>query len=579
MMRHYQQSTSIMDREKIIAMKQVGKRKVYELPLQELGKLAPDIAWSNPPALPSDLTPVELCQIIGEWYVACSSERRRHDRGQFFTPPLVARYMANRAGLLNNDIHVLDPGAGTGILVAAICELAIQQELSTISITAYESDPVLHRLCLFTLNYAHDALKEHGIVVSIEVHQRDFIEAMAEQMTETSLWSQDPQMEQPFDLVILNPPYFKVNQQDPRARLVKDIAHGRTNMYTMFMSLAASSLRIGGRYISITPRSFASGAYFKHFRHQFFSSIIPECIHLFDSRRSTFEDADVLQENIILAGTKKGLVSVMSPSVIISRSRGVDDLSNPLIQQMARRLILDDKQKDPVLHLPTSDIDTHILQAFKRWDNYLATYGLEISTGPVVPFRHLDALTSLEKVQQGEAVPLLWLQHVRRMEITWPLHDFGKPQAVLRQTGQKLLVRNTTQIILRRFSAKEEARRITAAVLPEGMFNTDLIALENHLNYLYRPHGQLSYEEAVGLAAFLNSSLVDRYFRIANGNTQVSATELRSLPLPCWEHITRIGEQVIRMQAERDADQSERIVMDELEEELVVGSEEEDLQH
>jgi adenine-specific DNA-methyltransferase len=447
MMRHYQQSTSIMDREKSIAMKQVGKRKAYELPLHELDKLAPDIEWSNPPALLPDLSPVELCQIIGEWYVACSSDRRRHDHGQFFTPPLIARYMANRAGILNNDIRVLDPGAGTGILAAAICELAIQQELSALSITAYESDPVLYQLCIFTLNYAQDVLNEHGIAVSIKIYHRDFIEAMAEQMTETSLWSQDPQVQQPFDLVILNPPYFKVNQQDPRARLVKDIAQGRTNMYTMFMSLAASSLRIGGRYISITPRSFASGAYFKHFRHQFFNTITPELIHLFDSRRSTFEDADVLQENIILAGTKKGLASVTSPSVIISHSRGLDDLAHPLIQQTPRRLILDEKQKDPVLHLPTSDIDTHILQAFKRWDNYLTTYGLEISTGPVVPFRHLGTLTSLEKVQQDEAVPLLWLQHVRRMEITWPLHDFGKPQAVLRQTGQKLLVKNTTRII------------------------------------------------------------------------------------------------------------------------------------
>ena len=98
-----------------------------------------------------------------------------------------------------------------------------------------------------------------------------------------------------------------------------------------------------------------------------------------------------------------------------------------------------------------------------------------------------------------------------------------------------LLVKNTSQIILRRFSAKEEPRRITAAVLPDGAFGTDLIALENHWNYVYRPGGALSYEEAMGMAAFLNSTLVDRYFRITNGNTQVNATELRKLPLLPWE--------------------------------------------
>jgi adenine-specific DNA-methyltransferase len=359
-----------------------------------------------------------------------------------------------------------------------------------------------------------------------------------------------------------------VNQKDTRARLVKDIAQGRTNMYTMFMSLAASSLRAGGRYVSITPRSFASGAYFSHFRRQFFATIAPELIHLFDSRRAAFEDAQVLQENIILAGVKKGVVSVDPPSVAISRSRGLDDLAHPLIQRAPRRFIIDDKQKDPVLHLPDSDIDTHLLQAFRRWNAILATYGLEISTGPVVPFRSSDMLASVDKVKQGEAVPLLWLQHVRRMHVAWPLQNFEKPQGVLRQASQKLFVKNATQVILRRFSAKEEPRRITAAVLPGGTFGTEQIALENHLNYLYRPGGTLSYEEAVGIAAFLNSTLVDRYFRITNGNTQVNATELRKLPLPPWERLARIGEQAATLEDGHDHDAIEQIIMEELGEHL-----------
>ena len=101
--------------------------------------------------------------------------------------------------------------------------------------------------------------------------------------------------------------------------------------------------------------------------------------------------------------------------VTISQSRGLKDLIHPLTQQVPRRLIIDDKQKDPILHLPTSDIDTHLLQVFRRWDNRLSTFGLEISTGPVVPFRATDMLTSNENVRQGKAVPLLWLQHIRRI--------------------------------------------------------------------------------------------------------------------------------------------------------------------
>lgn len=574
MMRQDNQATNTKYRGKTVATEQAWSHRSYELPLQELRRLAPDLEWKYLPVISPTYSPVEICQIIGEWYRACSSDTRRHNAGQFFTAPPVARYMANIVGKLENGMHILDPGAGVGMLASAICEAALQQNLSTISITAYESDPALHLLCLWTLTYISNILHEKGISIAIEVHQSDFLEAMAERFQQASLWYQETQAEHLFDLTILNPPYFKVNQKDPRAERVKDIAYGRTNMYTMFMSLATSTLQAGGRFVSITPRSFASGAYFKQFRNQFFSAITPDLIHIFESRRSAFEEAEVLQENIILLGTKKDMHSVESPMISISKCNGLDDLDHPLVQQVQRRFIFDDMQNDPILHLPTSDIDIHLLQAFKRWIGNLAAYGLEISTGPVVPFRSLDALTKAESVPSGTAVPLLWLQHVRCMKISWPLVDFDKPQAVFLNSGQKFLVKNRTQIILRRFSAKEEPRRITAAVLQAGTFGTELIALENHLNYMYSLEKILAYEDAIGLASFLNSSLVDRYFRIISGNTQVSATELKKLPLPSWELIVRIGEQVVQEQKEHSTEAIEHIIVNILGQDLIVGDEE-----
>jgi adenine-specific DNA-methyltransferase len=85
---------------------------------------------------------------------------------------------------------------------------------------------------------------------------------------------------------------------------------------------------------------------------------------------------------------------------------------------------------------------------------------------------------------------------------------------------------------VRRFSAKEEPRRLIAAVLRAGVLPGPSLGLENHLNFIHRPGGCLNDEEAFGLAVLLNSWLVDAYFRLSNGNTQVSATELRALPLP-----------------------------------------------
>jgi adenine-specific DNA-methyltransferase len=189
-----------------MAIEQVRGHDIYKLPLQELHDLAPDITWSDPPTILPDFSPIEVCQIVGDWYVAHSDDARRREAGQFFTPPIVARYMANVAGAFDDHARVLDPGAGVGILSCAICESAVVQRLSSLTIVAYESDPVLHALCLFTLNYARDFLQERGVKLFIELYQHDFIEAMAEQMTQASLWSSGLLPEHPFDLVILNPP-------------------------------------------------------------------------------------------------------------------------------------------------------------------------------------------------------------------------------------------------------------------------------------------------------------------------------------------------------------------------------------
>src|SRR5260370_23404752 len=135
-------------REKM-AIGQVRGHDIYKLPLQELRDLAPHISWTNPPAILPGSSPIEVCQIVGQWYVAQSDDARRREVGQFFTPSIFARYMANAAGALHNEMRALDPGAGVGILSCAICESALIQGLSGLTIVAYESDPVLHALCLF----------------------------------------------------------------------------------------------------------------------------------------------------------------------------------------------------------------------------------------------------------------------------------------------------------------------------------------------------------------------------------------------------------------------------------------------
>jgi adenine-specific DNA-methyltransferase len=46
---------------------------------------------------------------------------------------------------------------------------------------------------------------------------------------------------------------------------------------------------------------------------------------------------------------------------------------------------------------------------------------------------------------------------------------------------------------------------------------------------------------AYGIAAYLNSSAIDEYFRRFNGHTQVNATDLRSLKYPPTEILALLG--------------------------------------
>ncbi len=132
------------------------------------------------------------------------------------------------------------------------------------------------------------------------------------------------------------------------------------------------------------------------------------------------------------------------------------------------------------------------------------------------------------------------------MSLTWPLNKAGKGEYIrICDHSLSLLIPNKNYIFLRRFSSKDDASRLIATPYFADGVDADLIGVENHLNYIYRPNGHLDRSEILGLAAILNSNLFDTYFRTFNGNINVSATELREMPLPPLDTIKQIGNAII----------------------------------
>jgi adenine-specific DNA-methyltransferase len=506
------------------------------------------------PAFPHphvDESPAEYAARLGALYLEENHADSRRELGQFFTPLEVARFMARLARPGRRVRHILDPGAGAGILACALCE---ELQTGPVHIDAYEIDLGLAHLLRATLENAQEWLSHKGIALTFTIHETDFVTENAVYLSETTLFDSSPP--RTYDVAVLNPPYFKLGKSDPRARAASEIVHGQPNIYALFMGITASLLADRGVMVSITPRSFTTGDYFRRFREHLFSRVTPEAIHLFDSRKDAFREDSVLQENVIVRARKAKPKS--GKTVRVSASGGIADLKRPRSRAIPMESVLDVRSKDFVFHIPADEKDEEILRFVRAWPETLRSLGLAVSTGPVVAFRSREFL---EHEEGDSTVPLLWLQHVRPMAASWPLTGKRKPQHIREEhASQKLLLPGENYVVLRRFSAKEESRRLVAAPLFGKALSKTTIGLENHLNYVYRVRGHLSREEATGLAAVLGSSLLDRYFRVSNGNTQVNATELRALPLPSLRLVEAIGKELMHVRPALVAEAADQVV-------------------
>lgn len=464
----------------------------------------------------------------------------RKELGQFFTPPSVARFMGRLASNAKQPRRILDPGAGTGILSAAVCE-ALPPGAGPVHVDAFESDPLAADLCEQVLAHTTKWCEtECDVRVTFEVFRADFIARHAERLR-PSLYTEDGGVG--YDLAILNPPYFKLQKNDPRAVAAGALVHGQPNIYSLFMGIAAALLSEDGVLVSITPRSFAHGDYFRLFRQHLFGLTAPEAVHLFRSRKDAFRRDEVLQENAILLLRR----TTPSPgaSVRISESAGISDIGDVEPRSVPLQDVVDLQSADLTFRIPTSPADDVIVEFLReQWRNTLKSMRVSVSTGPVVAFRSLKGL--MEEPGPG-VVPLLWLNNVRALGVEWPGSVNTKPQYILDAPpyGKLLVSNDANYVLLRRFTAKEERRRLTAAPLRARELPGEVIGLENHLNYIYRAGDGLTQEEANGLAALFNSALLDRYVRISNGNTQVNASELRNLPLPPHDTVVALGRAIL----------------------------------
>lgn len=480
--------------------------------------------------------PTHFAERVGLYFASLTEQTAKKAKGQFFTPIDIAKFMGKLSHTEKTDISILDPGCGLCILSCAIVQAQVDSNhnLENIKLVAYETDKGILPLANVVLEYLKNWVTNKGIEFNFHINTENFVEVNYKALYKPGA---------NFDIIITNPPYFKLSKEDPLVSFCNILVSGQPNIYALFLGIASALLKEHGELISITPRSFSSGKYFQAFRNYFFSKLSLDFVHLFDSRRDTFNKDKVLQEVVIMRCKKE--TKMQEGKVIISSSAGTYDLSTAPFKIHSSKEILDYKSDQKVLHIPINLSEEKILNLVLTWQNKLADLNINISTGPVVSFRAKQFLDLVFNKDYDNSCPMIRLHNVNKMTLIYPLKNKDKSDKILiTKESKSILLPNKDYVLLRRFSTKDDSSRLIAAPYFSSTSHSPYLGIDNAVNYIYRKNGNLCYNEIIGLCGLLNSEVFDTYFKIFNGNVNVSATELREMRFPDIEVIKDIGVQI-----------------------------------
>lgn len=475
---------------------------------------------------------LDIVNVNTKIYQNNTKKEDRKKKGQFFTPLTISKYMSSMSKNKKKRLKILDCGAGTGILGVSLLEKLIKDDIvEEIEIDFYENDKEVLDVLNKEINELEEILNNKKIKLTII--EENFI------LYNKEIWN-DSNFNGIYDIIISNPPYKKLNKQSEESVALESIVYGQPNIYFLFMAMAIKLLNKDGEMIFITPRSFTSGAYFKKFRKYLIDNITISNIHIFDSRNELFKGEEVLQEAIITRCVKNSNIKYVE---ITSSQDSNLDISNKIKIEYSK--IVDNKSENRFILIPSTKEDINVLNLMRAWNKNLIDIGLKLKTGPVVDFRAKKFLTN--EYIEGETVPLFWSDNFVENTIKYINNTKNYRFILNTKDSNKLMVKNKDYLLVKRFTSKEEKRRIQIALYEHEKFSEyKEIGIENHVNYIVKQNGNFEKEELYGVFCLFNSSLIDRYYRILNGNTQVNATEANSIPLPEMNKIKELGKELLK---------------------------------
>ncbi len=453
--------------------------------------------------------------------------------GRLFTKKDTARIMAD-SFLLAADKEtytVLDPGAGTGILSAAVIEKICKScpSCRQIFITCYENNPDFLPMLEDNLERIRKKCRhDYNVRLFVTVNDENYITESKNHYTVTYFDT----VPEKFDLIISNPPTELCEKDSEEAKAVGGITQLKVSAAFLFLTLAAKHLEDNGQLVMTLPTTYASASALAPLRKKIKDELSLEAVHLFVGKQKNAKRAIPLKNKFIIHYKKAEKNDVVKVSSSYEEGRGFVQLPD-----MHYGFIVD--TDTGAITLPKSVDDAKIVKFISSMPETLTTLGLKISTGLVVDSKCPGMI--FDTAREG-TVPLIRHNAMRNGTIAFPGKNIkGQYIAPLKKS---LMQKNRNMIIIKRIPAKSDERFVNAAIylaaqLPESKY----ISTHNKVNFIdmKNKNTEICPRLAFGLFAILNSTVYDRYISVVSKSKQINAKEMKGLPLPPRHVIESIG--------------------------------------
>lgn len=440
---------------------------------------------------------------------------------QYFTPVDVAKYMVS---LLSPslEVNILDAGAGVGNLGCIAALKYLESSAENVTLCSVERDPNLYEYLRENIL----AIQKRFSCCKCSINNIDFYSFAKKAIADNIR----------FNRVIINPPYSKISSRDENYSLLQELNVITPNAYTSFIKMCLRLMDEDGELVAIVPRSFCNGTLFTHFRVDLLKQASIHFIHLFNSRKKVFQEYGINQEVVIIKIVKNKAPKPIS--ICIS-----DKLDQKNCTEFEAGKVIFRHDPYQFIHIPNKETDDRILGKIAQLPSSLEQLGLTISTGKIVDFRETENLSFKKNLLSGF---LIYKDHIVNGELQLD-KKINKPIYLdINDQTIKKTIPIGNYVIMKRMSFKEDKGRIQSLILTKDMFGSNVMAIENHLNYIHKDGKSLDLAIATGLNAFLTSQTVDEYIRRFSGHTQINASDIRSLPMPSYDTLAHVGKLIIR---------------------------------